>query len=157
MSDTAGRTNLLGMTRTELEAFVGGFGAKPYRARQLLKWVYRRGESDFARMTDLATDFRAELSRRATVAVPEIVATRIASDGTRKWLLRMPGAAGNEQVIETVFIPAHPELSEVSSSKLKDLAARGMDVSRYCPAEIVERLNRRAAAGALAKGEGAHV
>jgi len=59
--------------------------------------------------------------------------------------------------IETVFIPAHPELSEVSSSKLKELAARGMDVSRYCPAEIVERLNRRAVAGALAKEEGAHV
>jgi 23S rRNA (adenine2503-C2)-methyltransferase len=105
MSDTAGRTNLLGMTRTELEDFVGGFGAKPYRARQLLKWVYRRGESDFARMTDLAKEFRAELSRRATVAVPDIVAARTASDGTRKWLLRMPGAAGNEQVIETVFIP----------------------------------------------------
>jgi phosphopantetheine adenylyltransferase len=45
----------------------------------------------------------------------------------------------------------------VSSSKLKELASRGMDVSRYCPAEIVERLNRRAAADALAKGEGAHV
>lgn len=59
--------------------------------------------------------------------------------------------------IETVFIPAHPELSEVSSSKLKELASRGMDVSRYCPAQIVERLNRRAAADALAKGEGAHV
>ena len=105
MSDTAGRTNLLGMTRTELEVFVGGFGARPYRARQLLKWVYRRGEADFARMTDLAKEFRAELSLRATVAVPEIVAARTASDGTRKWLLRMPGAAGNEQVIETVFIP----------------------------------------------------
>jgi phosphopantetheine adenylyltransferase len=45
----------------------------------------------------------------------------------------------------------------VSSSKLKELASRGMDVSRYCPAEIVERLNRRAAAAALPKGEGAHV
>ena len=105
MSEAAGRTNLLGMTRPELEAFVGGFGAKPYRARQLLKWIYRRGESDFARMTDLAKDFRAELAGRAEVTVPEIVAARAASDGTRKWLLRMPGAAGNEQVIETVFIP----------------------------------------------------
>ncbi len=105
MTESAGRTNLLGMTRLELEAFVGGFGAKPYRARQLLKWLYRRGESDFARMTDLARDFRAELAGRATVAVPEIVAARAAADGTRKWLLRMPGAAGNEQVIETVFIP----------------------------------------------------
>jgi 23S rRNA (adenine2503-C2)-methyltransferase len=98
-------TNLLGLTRAELEAFVGELGAKPFRARQLLKWIYRRGESDFARMTDLAKDFRAKLARIACVSVPEIVATREAADGTRKWLLRMPGAAAAEQVIETVFIP----------------------------------------------------
>jgi 23S rRNA (adenine2503-C2)-methyltransferase len=99
------RTNLLGMTRAELEAFVGGFGAKPYRARQLLKWIYRRGEHEFACMTDLARDFRVALAERAVVAVPEIVSARTAADGTCKWLLRMPGAAGSEQVIETVFIP----------------------------------------------------
>ncbi len=105
MTAPADRTNLLGMTRPELEAFVGAFGAKPYRARQLLKWIYRRGQSDFARMTDLAKDFRAELAERAQVTVPEIVADRIAADGTRKWLLRMPGATGSDQVIETVYIP----------------------------------------------------
>jgi len=105
MSEAAGRVNLLGMNRAELEAFVAGFGAKPYRARQLLKWIYRRGEADFARMTDLAKDFRAELALRAEIRVPAIVADRTAADGTRKWLLRMPGASGNEQVIETVFIP----------------------------------------------------
>ncbi len=105
MSEASRPVNLLGMTRAELEGFVAGFGAKPYRARQLLKWIYRRGEADFSRMTDLARDFRAELALRAEVRVPEIVADRTASDGTRKWLLRMPGAAGNEQVVETVFIP----------------------------------------------------
>jgi len=105
MSEAATPRNLLGLTRAELEAFVAAFGAKPYRARQLLKWIYRRGEADFARMTDLAKDFRRELAERAIVSVPEIVAARTAADGTRKWLLRMPGAAGNEQVIETVFIP----------------------------------------------------
>ncbi len=105
MSEAAPPVNLLGMTRTELEGFVAGFGAKPFRARQLLKWIYRRGEADFSRMTDLAKDFRAELATRAVVAVPEIVSARTASDGTCKWLLRMPGAAGNEQVVETVFIP----------------------------------------------------
>ncbi len=105
MSEAAPPVNLLGMTRTELEGFVAGFGAKPFRARQLLKWIYRRGEADFSRMTDLARDFRAELAMRAEVTVPEIVSARTASDGTRKWLLRMPGAAGNAQVVETVFIP----------------------------------------------------
>jgi len=99
------RTNLLGLSRAELESFVGKLGARPFRARQLLKWIYRRGESDFTRMTDLARDFRATLAGVATVSVPEIVSERTAADGTRKWLLRMPGAQAAEQVIETVFIP----------------------------------------------------
>jgi 23S rRNA (adenine2503-C2)-methyltransferase len=99
------RTNLLGLTRPELEAFVAELGAKPYRARQLLKWIYRRGEPDFARMTDLAKNFRAALSGVACVEVPAIVSERLAADGTRKWLLRMPGAKAAEQVIETVYIP----------------------------------------------------
>ncbi len=105
MNATGQRSNLLGLTRPELEAFVAGLGAKPFRARQLLKWIYRRGESDFSRMTDLAKDFRAALADVAEVRVPEIVAARSAADGTRKWLLRMPGAVAAEQVIETVFIP----------------------------------------------------
>ncbi|MDH4259374.1 MAG: 23S rRNA (adenine(2503)-C(2))-methyltransferase RlmN [Gammaproteobacteria bacterium] len=99
------RINLLGLNRSELEAFVATLGAKPFRARQLLKWIYRRGEADFSRMTDLAKDFRALLAGVAEVRVPEIVSARTSADGTRKWLLRMPGAAGNEQVIETIFIP----------------------------------------------------
>jgi len=99
------RTNLLGLTRAELEAFVGQHGAKPFRARQLLKWIYRRGESQFERMTDLAKDFRAALGHIACVEVPAIVSDRTAADGTRKWLLRMPGVNAAEQVIETVFIP----------------------------------------------------
>ncbi|MGQ0430400.1 MAG: 23S rRNA (adenine(2503)-C(2))-methyltransferase RlmN [Gammaproteobacteria bacterium] len=105
MSPAGPRTNLLGLTRPELEAFVAGLDARPYRARQLLKWIYRRGESDFARMTDLAKDFRARLTEVAEVRVPEIVMVRTAADGTRKWLLQMPGATAAEQVIETVFIP----------------------------------------------------
>ena len=100
-----GRMNLLGLSRPELEAFVASLGAKPFRARQLLKWIYRRGEADFERMTDLARDFRASLAKVACVSVPEIVSTRTAADGTRKWLLKMPGARAVEQVVETVFIP----------------------------------------------------
>jgi len=97
--------NLLGLSRPELEAFVASLGAKPFRARQLLKWIYRRGEADFERMTDLARDFRASLAKVACVSVPDIVSTRTAADGTRKWLLKMPGARAAEQVVETVFIP----------------------------------------------------
>ena len=95
------RTNLLGLSKAELEAFVGGMGSKPFRARQLMNWIYKRGEGDIAAMTDLAKDFRAELVLRAEIAVPEIVKTQVASDGTRKWLL----SGGNGQAFEMVYIP----------------------------------------------------
>ena len=95
------RTNLLGLPKAGLEAFVGSLGSKPFRARQLMNWMYKRGEGDIAAMTDLAKDFRAELVQRAEVALPEIVKTQIASDGTRKWLL----SGGNGQAFETVYIP----------------------------------------------------
>jgi 23S rRNA (adenine2503-C2)-methyltransferase len=92
---------LLGLPKAELEAFVAEMGSKPFRARQLMNWMYKRGEGDIAAMTDLAKDFRAELQQRAEVAVPEIVKTQIASDGTRKWLL----SGGNGQAFEMVYIP----------------------------------------------------
>jgi 23S rRNA (adenine2503-C2)-methyltransferase len=96
------RVNLLGLARTELEAFVATrLGAKPFRARQLMKWIYRRGAADFSVMSDLAQDFRAQLAQVARIAVPEIVAEQASADGTHKWMLRMDEAQG----IETVYIP----------------------------------------------------
>jgi 23S rRNA (adenine2503-C2)-methyltransferase len=95
------RVNLLGLSKAELEAFVGSLSNKPFRARQLMNWLYKRGVSDIAAMTDLAKDFRAQLLERAEVKLPEIVKTQVASDGTRKWLL----SGGNGQAFETVYIP----------------------------------------------------
>jgi 23S rRNA (adenine2503-C2)-methyltransferase len=97
-----GPVNLLGLPRAELEAFVAArLGAKPFRARQLMKWMYRRGASDFGAMTDLAQEFRAQLKDAAVISVPEIVAEQRSTDGTRKWMLRMDEVQG----IETVYIP----------------------------------------------------
>ncbi|MFO1378135.1 MAG: 23S rRNA (adenine(2503)-C(2))-methyltransferase RlmN [Steroidobacteraceae bacterium] len=101
----AEKTNLLGLDRAGLEAFVAGLGAKPFRARQLMQWMHQRGESDFDRMTDLAKDFRAGLATVAGIRVPEVVTSQRSADGTRKWVLRMPGAEGVEQAVEMVFIP----------------------------------------------------
>src|ERR1700722_1423883 len=96
------RVNLLGLPRSELEAFVAArLGAKPFRARQLMKWIYRRGAADFAVMTDLAQEFRARLAEVAKISVPEIVTEQVSTDGTRKWMLRMDAVQG----IETVYIP----------------------------------------------------
>lgn len=96
-----GRVNLLGFERAGLEAFVAGLGSKPFRARQLMQWIYGRGESRFTAMTDLAKDFRAQLAQHAEVRAPEIVTTQRSADGTRKWLLR----ADATQAIEMVYIP----------------------------------------------------
>jgi 23S rRNA (adenine2503-C2)-methyltransferase len=96
------RVNLLGLPRAELEGFVADrLGAKPFRARQLMKWIYRRGAADFATMSDLAKEFRRELEAVARISVPEIVTQQVSNDGTRKWMLRMDEAQG----IETVYIP----------------------------------------------------
>jgi 23S rRNA (adenine2503-C2)-methyltransferase len=100
-ADNASKVNLLGLPKAELEAFVGELGNKPFRARQLMNWLYKRGESDISAMTDPAKDFRATLLERAEVKLPEIVKTQVASDGTRKWLL----SGGNGQAYETVYIP----------------------------------------------------
>ena len=78
------RVNLLGLPRAELEAFVAErLDAKPFRARQLMKWIYRRGAADFSLMTDLKQNFRAQLSEEARIAVPEIVTEQVSNDGTR--------------------------------------------------------------------------
>jgi 23S rRNA (adenine2503-C2)-methyltransferase len=96
------RVNLLGLPRAELETFVAErLGAKPFRARQLMKWIYRRGAADFGTMTDLAKDFRAQLEGVSKIVVPEIVTEQRSDDGTIKWLLRMDQVQG----IETVYIP----------------------------------------------------
>ncbi len=99
--ERSAKTNLLGLTRSELEAFVAGMGEKPFRARQLLKWLYKRCVADFDQMSDLAKSFRERLKEVAVVATPSITTTQVSADGTRKWLLAMDGTQG----IETVFIP----------------------------------------------------
>jgi len=97
----AERTNLLDLPRPELEAYVTELGGKPFRARQLLNWVYKRGESRIACMTDLAKDFRATLAERAEVRPPRIVEVQHSRDGTRKWKLEADAA----QAFEMVYIP----------------------------------------------------
>jgi 23S rRNA (adenine2503-C2)-methyltransferase len=100
-SPVTSRTNLLGLPRAALEAFVAELGSKPFRARQLLNWVYKRGEGSIANMTDLAKDFRAQLAEVAEIRTPNIVTMQHSSDGTRKWML----SADSSQAFEMVFIP----------------------------------------------------
>jgi 23S rRNA (adenine2503-C2)-methyltransferase len=95
------RTNLLGLPRPALETFVAQLGSRPFRARQLMNWIYKRGTAEFGEMTDLARDFRARLAAQAEVRPPEIVRAQRSADGTVKWLLKADAA----QAFEMVFIP----------------------------------------------------
>jgi 23S rRNA (adenine2503-C2)-methyltransferase len=95
------RTNLLGLTRPQLEQYIAGLGSKPFRARQLMNWIYKRGEGRIGEMTDLAKDFRAQLAQCAEVRVPHITDLQVSADGTRKWKLE----ADSSQAFEMVYIP----------------------------------------------------
>lgn len=94
-------TNVLDLDPAALATFVGALGEKPFRARQLLRWIHRRGISEFGAMSDLARSLRDKLHEQAVVAAPAVVSDSTSDDGTRKWLLDV--GAGN--AIETVFIP----------------------------------------------------
>jgi 23S rRNA (adenine2503-C2)-methyltransferase len=95
------KANLLGFTRAGLETFVADMGEKPFRARQLMKWMYRRAVGDIDAMTDLGKGFRHRLSSIAEIRTPEVIVAQRSADGTRKWLLRLESG----QAIEMVFIP----------------------------------------------------
>src|SRR5690349_8448902 len=95
------RRNLVGLSRAELAAEMAGFGAEPFRARQLWHWIYHRGVTDFAVMTNLAKGFRQRLADTYELRRPDISHALASLDGTRKWLLRFDDA----QEIETVHIP----------------------------------------------------
>jgi len=95
------KENLLGLDAIGLERFFEAQGEKPFRARQLLRWMHQRGEGDFAGMSDLARPLREKLPSIAGVVPPVIVGDTAAADGTRKWLLKVDGA----NAVEAVFIP----------------------------------------------------
>ncbi|MDH5578225.1 MAG: 23S rRNA (adenine(2503)-C(2))-methyltransferase RlmN [Betaproteobacteria bacterium] len=95
------KANLLDFDADGLSAFFASLGEKPFRARQVLRWVHQSGEGDIARMSDLAKDLRAKLAACARVEAPRIVGDCTAADGTRKWLLKVDGA----NAVDAVFIP----------------------------------------------------
>jgi len=94
-------TNLLGFSPAALTEWCVAMGEKPFRARQLLKWIHQRGAGHFAEMTDLAKEFRAKLETTAVIEASPVITDHTSNDGTRKWLFDV----GQGNAIETVFIP----------------------------------------------------
>ena len=93
--------NLLDFDTEGLAAWLERCGEKPYRARQLMRWVHRSGVSELDGMTDLPKSLRAALAGEVVVEAPAVTRDSVAADGTRKWLL----SVGTGNGIETVFIP----------------------------------------------------
>jgi len=100
-----GRTDLVGLPREEIRAVFEAAGldvkAAKLRSKQVWHWIYHRGVTDFAAMTDIAKDMRPWLATRFAIGRPRIVTAQVSNDGTRKWLL----ATEDDQEYEMVFIP----------------------------------------------------
>jgi len=98
----------------DIEAALSSRGCPPYHARQIYRWVYRRGETDFDRMTDLGKKLRARLTEEFSISSPTVVGDEVSSDGTRKLLLQL--ADGKR--IESVFIPDTPAMTFCVSTQV---------------------------------------
>src|SRR6266436_9270718 len=93
--------NLLGLDGQALEQLLQSLGERPFRARQLKRWIHRHGAADFESMSDLARSLREKLSGHALIAAPGVISHRTAPDATQKWLL----SVGGKDAVEAVYIP----------------------------------------------------
>jgi 23S rRNA (adenine2503-C2)-methyltransferase len=95
------KVNLLDFTLPRLTAWFAELGEKPFRAKQVFRWLHQGGADRFDAMSDLAKDLRTRLASLAEIRAPGVLSEQRASDGTVKWLLDV----GTGNGIECVFIP----------------------------------------------------
>ena len=95
------RINLFDLDQVRMRAFFESIGEKPFRAEQVLKWLYHQGVTEFEQMTNLSLELRQRLLQVARVEPPIVLSEQVSLDGTTKWLIGFGG--GN--AVETVFIP----------------------------------------------------
>ncbi|WP_417617430.1 bifunctional tRNA (adenosine(37)-C2)-methyltransferase TrmG/ribosomal RNA large subunit methyltransferase RlmN [Oceanisphaera sp.] len=98
MSET--KVNLLDLDRDGMRAFFNEMGEKPFRADQVMKWIYHFGCDDFEQMTNINKVLRAKLQQKAEIRAPDITVEKISDDGTIKWAMQV-----GDQEVETVYIP----------------------------------------------------
>ena len=99
---TASTVNLLDLDAAGLVAYCDSLGEKPFRAKQLQRWIHQFGVDDFDGMTDLAKSLREKLERAGKISLcPPSSSDHVSTDGTRKWLIDV----GNSNAVETVYIP----------------------------------------------------
>ena len=101
LSGPEGRLNLVGLSRERLTELLARLGEPPFRARQIWRWLYVRGATGFAEMSDLGKPLRAKLEDLCTVGRPALAREQRSADGTRKWLCGM----ADGRTVEAVHIP----------------------------------------------------
>jgi len=89
------------LPQRDLEAYFTEIGEKPYHARQVMQWLYHRGETEIDAMTDLSKSLRQQLIEAAVIELPKVISQHGSADGTIKWLF----SSGSGQAVEAVFIP----------------------------------------------------
>ncbi len=107
-------TNLYDLDLPGLESFFEQHGERPFRARQVMAWLYQRGARAFETMTDLSRGLRSRLERDATLTLPSLAGEETSRDGTRKLLLRL----SDGETVETVLIPDGDRLTQCVSSQV---------------------------------------
>lgn len=107
------KINLLDLNRTQMREFVASLGEKPFRADQIMKWIYHYCCDDFEQMTDINKKFRQKLSDMAEIRAPEVAEEMRSADGTIKWAIRV-----GDQLVETVYIPEKDRATLCVSSQV---------------------------------------
>ena len=95
------KINLLDFTLEELRNYIITIGEKPFRAKQIFKWIHQKGVTDFNEMADLSKDLRGALESRCIIKAPEVIFEEHSKDGTRKWVINV----GENDQVELVLIP----------------------------------------------------
>ncbi|OOH88938.1 bifunctional tRNA (adenosine(37)-C2)-methyltransferase TrmG/ribosomal RNA large subunit methyltransferase RlmN [Pasteurellaceae bacterium 15-036681] len=107
------KINLLNLNRQQMRELFADMGEKPFRADQLMKWIYHFGEDNFDNMTNINKVLREKLKRIAEIKAPEVAVEQRSSDGTIKWSMWV-----GEQQIETVYIPEDDRATLCVSSQV---------------------------------------
>jgi len=100
VAPAAAKINLLDLNRKQMREFFINMGEKPFRADQVMKWMYHYCSDDFEQMTDINKVLREKLARVAEIRAPEVASEQRSTDGTIKWAIQVGG-----QLVETVYIP----------------------------------------------------
>lgn len=114
VSPSKPKVNLLNFDHQSMREYFASIGEKPFRADQLMKWIYHFGYSDFELMTNLNKKLREKLQRNTEIKAPEISEKQVSSDGTIKYALKLEGG----QEVETVWIPENDRATLCVSSQV---------------------------------------